>query len=125
MKGLILFSIMLLMILCNGCSTVTLITSYPSGAVITLNGNYVGNTPVSVKVDDTSGQSTYAFTATKNGYSSDSKLILEASGINLGPVSCVPSHIHFDLEPFKDQKHTDRFYYTAQKHRLYFLKDLY
>lgn len=85
-----------------GCAAVTRITSTPEGATITLNGNYVGETPVSCTVKDELGQTTYTFVASKSGYRTDSKAVQERPFED--PKGCIPPHIHFDLQPLDSEK---------------------
>ena len=86
-----------LMLLTTACSTVTHITSNPSGADVQLNGQYLGKTPLTAKVNDIRGmRSIYAFTASKAGAGSQHKEYQEVWGAD--PTATIPSQINFDLE---------------------------
>jgi len=98
-KHILLIAGTSLLVLSAGCASVTRITSTPDGATIMLNGNYVGETPVSCKVrEPVLPFATYTFNATKHGYRADSKIIHETKLFD-HPGTAVPPHIHFDLEP--------------------------
>lgn len=89
----------------SGCAAPCRITSNPSGATISLDGRYIGETPMStsVKHKHFDGVSTYTFTATKQGYRADSKVCQDASVLDWVR-DTIPPHIHFDLQPVEDQK---------------------
>ena len=80
-----------------GCAATITITSNPPGASVSVNGKYVGTTPVDAKVSDVFGPgSIYTFTATKNGYQPQTKQTRE-EGLE-DARGAIPTHIHFDLE---------------------------
>ena len=94
-------SLSLICCLFSGCapSAPTRITSEPPGAMVTVNGEYLGHTPVSAEIlDDFANISTYTFSASKGGYLQDS-VVCQEKLWQLGPGSSIPPHIHFDLNP--------------------------
>ena len=86
-----------LMLLTTACSTVTHVTSTPSGADVQLNGQHLGKTPLTAKVNDIRGmRSIYSFTASKSGYGTQRKDYQEVWGAD--PTATIPSEINFDLK---------------------------
>ena len=82
-----------------GCSGVTRITSDPSKASVSLNERFIGTTPFSHEVKDRWGwYSVYIFTAEKEGYEPDTKIVREENFID-DPRSVIPPQIHFVLQP--------------------------
>jgi uncharacterized protein YceK len=87
----------------SGCSGMTYITSNPDGATISLNGNYIGETPMNYDVKDIFGWfSVYAFTATKKGYRPETKAVKERWMEDAA--ATIPPHIHFDLAPLPPEE---------------------
>jgi len=102
----ILLVVPLAAVLMAGCAGMTRITSNVSGASVSLNGSYIGTTPMDYVVKDIWGSlSVYSFTATKDGYSSDTKVIREENFFLDDARRVIPPHIHFELkslaEPIK------------------------
>jgi len=89
-------------IACCGCASVTTITCNPSGATVTVNGKYLGETPTSAKVSDEFGLSVYTFTAIKDGYRPESKSIREE--LFEDARAAIPPHIHFELKPLESSE---------------------
>ena len=100
-KGFGIVVIGLLLIGCVGCvgKAVTRITSDPSGAIVTLDKHYIGDTPFTYTVKSMSGfDNTYTFLAIKDGYRTQTKKFQET--VTFGGVkSAIPPRIHFTLEP--------------------------
>lgn len=79
-----------------GCAAPSRFTSEPSGASVFLNGRLIGTTPFSYGVRDIFGMnSSYGFSAEKDGYRPDSKIFRE-KGLD-GPRETIPPHVHFVL----------------------------
>ena len=91
-------------VITTGCaSAVTRITSSPSGATISLNGRYIGETPVSAEVKQGVGIGyIYRFSATKDGYRGDTK-VCDEKFLGDSVRSVVPPSIHFDLQPIEEK----------------------
>ena len=86
-----------LMLLTAACSTVTHVTSNPSGADVQLNGQHLGKTPLTAKVNDIRGmRSIYSFTASKAFYGTQRKDYQEVWGAD--HTATIPSEINFDLK---------------------------
>jgi len=106
----ILLVVPLAAVLMAGCAGMTRITSNVSGASVSLNGSYIGTTPMDYVVKDIWGSlSVYSFTATKDGYSSDTKVIREENFFLDDARRVIPPHIHFELKSLADRsKENDR-----------------
>ncbi len=86
---------------CSGCSTITVITSAPDGADISLDGSRIGKTPFTCKVGSKFGIfNKYMFKAEKEGYKPELLIFQEPSYFS-GASGAVPDTIHFDLKPEK------------------------
>lgn len=84
-----------------GCAGLSRITSEPTQASVSLNGRYIGTTPFSHDVKDKWGSySVYAFTAEKEGYGADTKIIREENLFD-DARAVIPPHIHFILQPLQ------------------------
>jgi len=80
-----------------GCAANTNITSNPSGASISLNGAYLGQTPMHTVIKDIFGfGSIYTISATKPGYMPQSMTFQERGLEDAN--GCIPPQIHFELE---------------------------
>lgn len=97
--------VLLVVILCcvafvSGCSRrVVEITSNPSGAVVTYNCRYIGETPLYYTVESKTGfNNKYKFCAILQGYEPGSVEFVEDEwAFDIDWV--VPEKIHFDLKP--------------------------
>jgi hypothetical protein len=82
--------------LLSACSTVVQFTSDPPGARVAYRGATIGTTPFEMPVSDQFGWfSTYAFTATLDGYKPQTVEIEERSPLDAQGV--LPKKIHFTL----------------------------
>ena len=81
-----------------GCAARTVITSDPSGAHISVNEHYLGETPLRATIMDEPGAgSVYLIKAEKQGYKTTSKVFRE-EGLE-DAAGCIPNAIYFQLEP--------------------------
>jgi hypothetical protein len=75
------------------------ITSEPSGAVVTLNSEVIGETPFTYTVREMVGNPrTFSFVAVKEGYRPGETVLKEFSPEDDGRVFEFPKTLHFDLE---------------------------
>jgi hypothetical protein len=82
--------------LLSACSTLVEFTSEPSGAKVAYRGAVIGTTPFQIAVSDQFGWfSTYAFTATAEGYKPQTVEVRELTPIDAQGV--LPKKIHFTL----------------------------
>jgi hypothetical protein len=82
--------------LLSACSTLVEFTSEPSGAKVAYRGAVIGTTPFQIAVSDQFGWfSTYAFTATAEGYKPQTVEVQENSPMDAQGV--LPKKIHFTL----------------------------
>ena len=94
-------AILAVTIFCIGCaSKVALIKSEPPGANVTVNGNYVGKTPVTYRFRDDwqisiRGTDDYIVEATLEGYHSDTRVFKDTS--DFANPEFVPDVIFFEL----------------------------
>ncbi len=80
----------------SACSTTVQFTSEPSGAKVVYQGATLGTTPFDMPVTDQFGWfSTYAFTATFDGYKPQTVEVRERSPLDAQGV--LPRKIHFTL----------------------------
>ncbi len=80
----------------SACSTLVEFTSEPPGAKVAYQGTIIGTTPFEMAVTDQFGWfSTYAFTATAEGYKPQTVEIRENSPLDAQGV--LPKKIHFTL----------------------------
>jgi hypothetical protein len=78
------------------CSTTVEFTSNPSGARVAYRGETIGTTPFQMPVTDQFGWfSTYAFTATAEGYQPQTVEVRELTPMDAQGV--LPKKIHFTL----------------------------
>ena len=90
-----------------GCAAVSVFTSEPTGASVSLNGKPIGTTPFSYAVQDIFGMnSSYDFRADKAGYRPDAKTFRE-KGFE-GAKEAIPPRIHFVLIPVREQGPTNK-----------------
>jgi hypothetical protein len=82
--------------LLSACSTMVAFTSEPSGAKVAYQGAIIGTTPFEIAVTDQFGWfSTYAFTATAEGYKPQTVEVQEHTPMDAQGV--LPKKIHFTL----------------------------
>ncbi len=75
------------------------ITSDPTGAVIALNGEVIGETPVTAEIKERIGDSrVFSFVAIKEGFDQVEKELKEFLPKKDGTVYEFPETMHFDLE---------------------------
>ena len=81
-----------------GCATVTRVTSESTGASVLLDGNYKGQTPLSLSVPDKlDPNSTWTIAVEKLGYETEVKIFREQWPQGVGQV--IPTEVHFILKP--------------------------
>ena len=74
------------------------VTSAPSGAVVTLNGEVVGETPCTVTIRERIGEPRiFDFVAVKEGYEQGQKVLREFAPQANGAVFEFPQALHFEL----------------------------
>ena len=74
------------------------ITSEPSGAVVTLNGEVIGETPFTATIRERIGNPrTFDFVALKEGYGQGQTVLREFLPQDNGAVFVFPETLHFDL----------------------------
>ena len=92
--------------LVTGCAGVTRITSDPTGATISFNGSYIGESPLAYSLEPGIHKgwpaNTYEFTAEKDGYRGETKIVKER--MFQCPRDSLPPQIHFDLKPMRDDR---------------------
>lgn len=75
------------------------ITSDPAGAVVTLNGEVVGETPCTAVVFERIGPPrTFRFTLVKEGFAPLEEVIHEAGTVDKAHLCELPDRLHFDLK---------------------------
>ena len=81
------------------------ITSAPSGALITLNGDVVGETPCTATIRERIGEPrVFDFVAVKEGYEQDQKVLREFMSQGDGAVFEFPQNLHFELTATAQQQ---------------------
>lgn len=83
-----------------GCAT-TIITSEPPGADIVFNGSHIGQTPMEYEVSQPIAihGNRYRFTASKEGFKSETLTLYETPSQRVGEI--IPPKIHFILTPLE------------------------
>ena len=75
------------------------ITSEPSGAAVTLNGEVIGETPFTTTLRERIGNPrVFDFVAVKEGYKKGQKVLKEFLPQDNGAVFVFPESLHFDLD---------------------------
>ncbi len=83
---------------CGGASADIVITSVPSSVAISMNGRYLGKTPLTSTIADIPGiDSRYVFVAEEPGFVSELRAYRE-KGLQ-GPRGCLGPRIMFHLKP--------------------------
>jgi hypothetical protein len=87
----------------TGCGTVqSHITSKPPGAKVYCNGNYVGDTPLTLPIKDGLGQDAYTITVQAEGFEPKSVELREQRFTRFDlPSKWIPSQLEFVLDPVK------------------------
>ncbi len=90
-------SIVALLLLTFGCAARTVITSEPPGVHISVNDQYLGDTPLRATIlDEPGGGSVYLIKAEKSGYKTTQKVFREEGFEDAS--TCIPNAIYFQLE---------------------------
>ncbi len=75
------------------------VTSEPSGAMVTLNGETIGETPFTTVIKERVGNiRTFDFIAVKEGYQKGQTVLKEFLPQENGPVFVFPETLHFELK---------------------------